>query len=113
MIVKLGILQDDKFYEKAKHFLLWKTTGWQVANPRRVQIKSKQSVLHDHEKISPTSSNSIAKKGCKSCSQTPISTLRSWGALESKIDGLSFQRIDGKLDEQLLDKDREKNAARY
>jgi molecular chaperone HtpG len=27
MIVKLGILQDEKFYSRAKEFLVWKTTA--------------------------------------------------------------------------------------
>ena len=26
MIIKLGMLQDDKFYERSKEFLIWKNT---------------------------------------------------------------------------------------
>ena len=108
MIVKLGILQDDKFYEKAKDFLLWKTLDGKWITLGECKSSENKVFYTSDEKISSNLVDLYRKKGLQIVIANAHIDTALMGALESKIDGLSFQRIDGKLDEHLLDKDREK-----
>ncbi|PIS02496.1 MAG: molecular chaperone HtpG [Chlamydiae bacterium CG10_big_fil_rev_8_21_14_0_10_42_34] len=98
MIVKLGILQDEKFYDRVKEILIWKNSegNWTT-------IGDNKKVLYS------TTENSPLHKLYKSeilFATTPIDTAVIQH-LESKLD-IKFQRVDGALDESLLDPSREK-----
>ncbi len=101
MIVKLGMLQDEKFYTRAKEFLIWKTTTdtWTTLDGKTGTVfytsDAHASILElykDKEVLLSTS---------------PIDT-HLFSSLERKLS-LKFQRVDGALDESLLDASREKN----
>jgi molecular chaperone HtpG len=101
MIVKLGMLQDEKFYARAKEFLIWKTTAdtWTTLDEKTGTVfytsDAHASILElykDKEVLLSTS---------------PIDT-HLFSSLERKLS-LKFQRVDGALDESLLDASREKN----
>ena len=101
MIVKLGMLQDEKFYTRAKEFLIWKTTAetWTTLDEKTGTVfytsDAHASILElykDKEVLLSTS---------------PIDT-HLFSSLERKLS-LKFQRVDGALDESLLDASREKN----
>lgn len=98
MIVKLGILQDEKFFEKVKDILIWKNS------------KGEWAPISDSKKIFySTTENSPLLKLYKEeilFATTPIDTAVIQ-FLEDKLD-ITFQRIDGALDESLLDPSREK-----
>lgn len=99
MIVKLGLLQDEKFYERVKDILIWKTNdgNWTT-------IKDQKKVFY-----STTESSPLLKlyKEEILLATTPIDTAVIQ-FLEDKLS-IPFQRIDGALDESLLDPSREKN----
>jgi molecular chaperone HtpG len=99
MIVKLGILQDEKFYERVKEILIWKNS------------KGEWAPISDAKKVFySTTENSPLVKLYKeevlfAC--TPIDTAVIQ-FLEDKLS-ITFQRIDGALDESLIDPTREKS----
>ncbi len=99
MIVKLGLLQDEKFYERVKDILIWKTS------------EGKWATIGDRKKVFySTTENSPLLKLYKEeilFATTPIDTAVIQ-FLEDKMS-IPFQRIDGALDESLLDPSREKN----
>ncbi len=113
IIVKLGTLQDDKFYERSKDFLVWKnlkeewTTVEQYLERNKEAYKGK--VFYTSEDKGQSAFLDLYKdKGIEvlqasSYVDTPVMNL-----LESKLDGVRFQRVDGALDESILDASREK-----
>jgi len=99
LIIKLGILQDEKFYEKAKEFLIWKT------------LKGEWTTLPSAEKIFYTSDEhapalELYKHHEVLISNSPVDT-HLFNFLEPK-HSTKFQRIDGALDAAILDASREK-----
>lgn len=98
MIVKLGLLQDDKFYERIKDILIWKNS------------KGEWAPITDAKKVFySTVENSPLLKLYKEevlLATSPIDTAVIQ-FLENKLS-ITFQRIDGALDESLIDTSREK-----
>lgn len=99
MIVKLGLLQDEKFYERIKEILIWKNQ------------EGKWTAISDAKKVFySTSETSPLLKLYKTeilFATAPIDTAVIQ-FLERKLD-IEFQRIDGALDHSLLDPAREKS----
>lgn len=98
MIVKLGILQDEKFYERAKEILVWKNS-----------LGEWGPIPADEKKIfySTTENSPLLKLYNRVFfAPSPIDTAIIQ-FLEHKLS-VSFQRIDGALDESLIDASREK-----
>lgn len=99
MIVKLGLLQDEKFYERIKEILIWKNQ------------EGKWTTISDAKKVFySTSETSPLLKLYKNeilFATAPIDTAVIQ-FLERKLD-IEFQRIDGALDNSLLDPAREKS----
>lgn len=97
MILKLGILQDEKFYEKVKDILIWKNSKGEW-----IPIGEAKKVFYS------TVENSPLLKVYKEevlLATSPIDTAVIQ-FLENKLS-ITFQRIDGALDESLVDKTRE------
>jgi molecular chaperone HtpG len=98
MIVKLGLLQDEKFYERVKDILIWKNSKGEWA-----PITGEKKVFYS------TVENSPLLKLYKEevfFAPAPIDTAVIQ-FLEDKLS-ITFQRIDGALDESLIDASREK-----
>ena len=76
MIVKLGILQDEKFYERAKEFIIWKNHAkeWtpltDYLERNREKHKGKSSIPLTI--TTRACSTSIATKGSNSYASSPI-----------------------------------------
>jgi len=102
MIVKLGMLQDEKFYVKAQEFLVWKTAKdtWTTLEERT------GTVFYATDAHSPMLG--LYKDKEVILSTSPLDT-HLFSSLEPKLS-LKFQRIDGALDDSLLDASREKNS---
>ena len=100
MIVKLGILQDEKFYARAKEFLIWKT------------ISGSWTTLSSAEKIFYTTDPHTPLLDLYKDKEVLLSTCpidsHLFNFLESKLP-VKFQRIDGALDSSLIDSSREKD----
>ncbi|MCX6988098.1 MAG: molecular chaperone HtpG [Chlamydiae bacterium] len=113
LIVKLGVLQDDKFYEKAKEFLIWKTASGDWITTEEYVEKTKDKGV---DKIFYTSGDPSQESHFLHFykennieviySTSPVDT-HLMNFLEGKIRPTRFQRIDGGLDDSLLDASKE------
>jgi molecular chaperone HtpG len=108
MVIKLGILQDDKFYERAKEFLVWKNLSGEWT--------TLEHYLETHKKVFYTSGDKqqtqfldlYKNQGIEVlCASSPVDTAVI-SFLEDKLSPVQFQRIDGAIDETILDTAREK-----
>ena len=111
-IIKLGILQDDKWYERLKSLLIWQQTNKEWTTVEEYIERNRSSHEDKIFYVSQEYSHShildlYQEKGMEVLyAPSPIDNhLMSF--LESKLDKISFQRIDGALDETILDKTRE------
>lgn len=102
MIVKLGLLQDEKFYEKIKDILIWKHLEghWEP-------LSDAKKIYYATDEHSPILALYKEKKIDILFAPAPIDTAVIQ-FLENKLS-ITFQRVDGALDESLLDPSREKN----
>jgi len=114
MVVKLGVLEDEKFYEKVKEFLIWKTADgtWTTVEEylERNRDKTKDKILYTRdEKHGSHFLDMYKKKGVEVLvTNTPLDPYL-MEFLERKLSPVKFQRIDAGIDENLLDKEREKS----
>lgn len=101
-IVKLGILQDEKFFTKAKEFLVFKTTKntWTTFSE-----PYPEKLFYTTDEHAPALA--LYKDKEVLLSTSPLDS-HLFSFLESKIS-TKFQRIDGALDSSILDSSREKN----
>ncbi len=110
MIIKLGILQDEKFYERVKECLIWKNSNdeWTTID-QYVERNPDQKVYYHHdEKQTSHFFDMYKEKGIEilfapSHLDTPLISF-----LESKLTKTKFQRLDGAIDDIILDKKKEK-----
>ncbi len=104
LIIKLGVLQDDKFYERIKDCLIWKNLSGNWISLPDYLARSPDKIFYAHDEHSPLLQLYQNKEVLLASS--PIdSTLMNF--LESKLK-TSFQRIDSSLDKEILDTSREK-----
>ena len=112
MIVKLGMLQDDKFYERSKDFLVWKNLTGEWTTLAEYLERHKEAyqgkVFYTGENQESAAASLYAHKGIEvltasSYADAPLLTL-----LEDKSSDVTFQRIDGAIDPTILDTTREK-----
>ncbi len=113
MIVKLGILQDEKFYERAKDFLVWKNLKNEWTTLEEYLARNKEAYK---EKIFYTTEEKFSGPLVDLYRERNIEILQAnshvdaalMSYLERKLSPVAFQRIDGKLDDAILDASREK-----
>lgn len=112
MVAKLGILEDDKFYDRIKDCLIWKNTQgeWTTIEDylSRNKDKTKDKVLYTKDESHSTHVLEIYKdKGIEVlCAENPIDPYL-MQFLERKLS-IDFQRIDAVVDDSILDKEKEK-----
>ena len=113
LIVKLGVLEDEKFYERVKDFLIWADTdnNWTTIPEYMERNKDKT-----HDKIFYTSDIKHAghvldiyrQKGIEVlCANSPLDSYV-MQFLETKLSPAHFQRIDADVHDNIVDKAREK-----
>lgn len=114
LVVKLGTIQDEKFYERSKEFLIWKnlkeewTTIDQYLERGSGQYPDKIFYTTEQQKTSPFLDLYKAKGIEVLIANTHVDTgLMSF--LESKYPRVKFQRVDGAIDPSILDSEREKS----
>lgn len=109
-IIKLGCLQDEKFYEKAKSFLLFENLeGTWTTTEEYVEKHPKTPVFYTNEESLDSHALTLYRhKGIEVLKATSMIDSPLMNLLESKIEDLKFQRIDDSLDDALLDPSREK-----
>jgi molecular chaperone HtpG len=113
LVVKLGILEDDKFYERAKEFLVWKdtdqhwTTVQEYLETNREKTKDKIFYTID-EKHAGHILKIYRDQGIEIlCANSPLDSYLIH-FLEDKLRPVTFQRIDAEIHENIVDKNREK-----
>lgn len=112
-IVKLGAVEDDKFYERVKEFLIWKSSNaaWTTVEEylEHNKEKTKDKIFYTRDEKHVTHILDIYKsKGVEVLyADGPIDSYVI-NHLERKLSNVKFQRIDASVDDLLLDKTREK-----
>ena len=107
-IVKLGLLQDEKFSERIQEALIWKTTqsSWTTIAEIRAETPDLSKIYYSLEEGAATLQKLY--KGTVICANSGIDTAV-LQHLENKLAPLHFQRIDSELADHLLDPTREKS----
>lgn len=113
VVVKLGAIEDDKFYQRVKPILLWKTVEekWITAEQylEGCAEKSKNTIFY-------TTDKNHAEHILQAYRDKEIEVLLAESSidpylinlLEKKLTDAKFQRVDAELHETLLDSSREK-----
>ena len=107
MIVKFGSLQDDKFYEKAKEFLIWKNSKDEWTTLPEYLERAQEKVVY----YTPTEGHFLDLYKEKGIEVLHIRNAYLENALLSfleKAHGCHFKRIDAHLDSKILDPSKEK-----
>lgn len=110
ILVKLGLLQDEKFYERTKELLIWKSSSGSWTTIQEVLDRSKEKkVYYSGEETALSLQKAFLDKGCELLYTRSAIDAPVMNALERKMPAVKFQRIDGALEEVLIDSSREKN----
>lgn len=113
LFLKLGLLQDDKFYERAHDLLLWKnnrgewTTVTDYLSRNRERLQSK--IYYAAEEQALGLMQLYHDQGIEVLYMNHTIDTAVLQRLESKLSTVQFQRIDGSLEAHLLDPSREKS----
>jgi molecular chaperone HtpG len=104
-ICKFAILQDEKFYERAKSFLLWKTTGGKFSTAEELTSEEKKSIYYTIDELQDSKFLNLYKEKNIPVvvAKGPIDTAI-FNHLEQKLN-IQFKRIDSHVDEELVDQD--------
>lgn len=106
MIVKLGVLQDEKFYGRVQDFLIWKNTEgeWTTANDYVERHPDSKIYYTSHpEEHSTDILQAYKDKGIEVLFAPQYLDTPLINFLEMKMEGKKFQRVDGGIDDALLD----------
>lgn len=109
MIVKLGALQDDKFFERVRDLILWKNgeNSW-TTTAEYLERNPGGKVLYAAEDRSASVVNLYKEKKIEFLYSNSYIDTAVINLLEDK-HSCKFQRVDGHLGAELLDASREKN----
>lgn len=109
IIIKLGIMHDEKFYERVKEFLIWQNLNgeWTTLPEYLERHPDKIFYTQDPEThfLKVYKEKGIEVLIAKGPIDTPLMNF-----LEMKMAPAKFQRIDGGLDEAILGQENEGSA---
>lgn len=112
-IMKMGILEDEKFYDRVKESLIWQNTDkeWTTIQDylERSQENAKNKIFYTvDEKHAGHVMSIYRQKGLEILiANGPLDSYLIH-FLENKLSPVLFQRIDAEVHENLVDKSREK-----
>ncbi len=114
VIIKLGILQDDKFYERSKEFLLWENLESNYTTIEEYQERNKDKndnkiFYTTKDKYQDNFLNLYKEKNIEVLFTNPHIDPAVINLLEQKLN-VKFARIDGSIEDLLIDKTKEKNV---
>jgi molecular chaperone HtpG len=112
LVVKFGMLQDEKFYERGKELLIWKTSAgsWKTTAELGQEKDEKKTIVYCEagQERSPLVSAYVSKG-----IDVAVLTSTIDHPLMSKLErdgSLRFLRVDASLDTALLDASKEKTV---
>lgn len=114
IIVKLGAMQDEKFYNRIKDLIVWQNTkgDWTTAEDylERNKEKTGDKIFYTAEDKEVTEFlNMYEEQGIEVLRTRPVIDGMMINVLEGKLESGKFQRIDGAVADNLLDPEREKS----
>ena len=109
LIVKLGILEDEKFYERTKEFLIWKNLDGEWTTIEEYAERSgKEVVYYTHGGSEQSHITELYRNQDLEVLTAPNPIdIHLLHYLEGKNSAIKFQRVDANAD-SLVDKEREK-----
>jgi len=114
MVIKLGMLEDEKFYDRVKDFLIWKNADsvWTTVEEylERNREKTKDKIFYTRDLSHAAHFLDIYRQKNIEvlCADSPIDQYV-MQFFERKLSPVVFQRIDAGVDDSILDKDKEKS----
>jgi len=113
VVVKLGSLQDEKFYERVKDILIWKNSQgeWTTIQDylERNREKTKDKIFYTIDEKHPSHFLEMyTQKGIEVLFTNSLIDTAMISFLEGKLAPVKFQRIDGGVDDAILDQEKEK-----
>lgn len=113
LIIKLGCLEDEKFYERAKEILLFKTIDneWTTVEEyqERNRDKTQETIYYTRGEHEDSHYISMWKeKGIEILKSTGPFDSHLMHFLEGKMSPWKFKRVDASIPDDLLDRSREK-----
>lgn len=114
IMLKLGILEDDKFYDRVKEALIFKTlkNEWMTFDDYLSRYKEtyKNKVFYLRgEEASSHLVDLYREKGIEVLISSSPLDLPLMQTLERKNSGIKFERVDALIHEDLIDRSREKS----
>jgi molecular chaperone HtpG len=115
VVVKLGAIQDDKFYERVKEFLIWKNTQgeWTTLEEylTRNEVRHKDKVYYTTDERNRSPILEVYKqKGVEVLFTNGPIDAHLIPFLEQKHSQVKFQRIDAAVSDDILDAEGEKSV---
>ncbi len=113
VIVKFGCIEDDKFYERSKEFLVWRNTAgeWTTIEDylERNREKTKDKIYYTRDELHGAHfSEALKAKGIEVLvADSPIDAYVI-DHLERKLTNAKFSRVDSSIDDAMVDSSREK-----
>lgn len=112
-IVKLGAMQDDKFYERIKECLIWKNQEGTWTTLEEYLERHKESYQNKiyytpQEKHNTSFLDLYKERGIEVLFTNSHIDTALMNFLEGKLEQAKFQRVDAALDPSILDTSREK-----
>jgi molecular chaperone HtpG len=104
LLVKLGLLQDEKFYDRVKDLLIWKTSKNEWSTVQELLDRSReQKIVYTTEQSAVSLQKVFLDRGVELLYIRHPLDSAVLNALERKLAPVKFQRIDSALDEKLID----------
>lgn len=110
LFLKIASIQEEKFYERAKSLLLFQTLkGEWLSLQNYLELygeKSKKKVYYTIDPVESSFSNLYEQQGIGVIQSLSQIDHHFFSMVESKEEGVRFQRIDGGIDDLILDRDK-------
>ena len=120
VFVKYGMLSEDKFYDKAKDYALFKTVGGEYFTLEEFKAKVKETQTDKHDKIILLYTNNLQdhhsfvdaaqKRGYQVLEMNTVIDNHFMQHLEQKADGITFVRVDSDTVDNLVQKDEKRES---
>lgn len=113
IILKVGAMQDDKFFQKVQDILVWETTDKEWLTLKELLPESEEEKKDLYYAPAGQVSSQIAKmykdNNLPILNAHPHIDISFFSYLEGQLKNVQFKRVDGAVLDQHLDKEREKS----